>query len=363
MDDGPSPAILVEPGAAHPYPALDADGLARFVHVSPHAVQRWLQDGLPADARGHVDPFAAANWLSAGRLEECPVMARRWRQYLGWFAPFLAGTDGARSYRCQRVHRLYLPRPVSTLSWFLPHPEDSPWQRIVERRELAAEGLDATVDAHGVVLGGAATSTTLTARGSADVQAIPQVVLPHGSQEHAFFSALMIEVVGAFDYAYRHHRPFEYPQAVTDVAVDARWSGSCIDCAMALGAALHQRGRRWRLCAGIVAHSAIANPHLWLEVETTLGWAPLDPTLPAIVRMLGQGWGDWRAYARAYAGSCDARRLRIAPASGQVAVPGGQTLASAGGEAAVQLVDGRRANAFPCIDWVCGECEATFSER
>ena len=126
---------------------------------------------------------------------------------------------------------------------------------------------------------------------------------------------------------------------------------------MALASLLEERGRPWRLLSGVVADSRIANPHFWIETETTDGrWAPLDPTLPAIVRMVG---GDWRAASRAWSGVCDARRVTLGVVgAGRAEIPGGASVGSLMGEV---VVDGR--NAWPCLDWVCGDCESEFSER
>jgi hypothetical protein len=357
--DGGGDAVTVDAGPAHPLPALDQGALARFLHVGPAAVARWLDAGLPAQADGRIDPFAATNWLSAGRLAECPVMARRWRRYLDWFEPFLAGSDRPRRVRWQRRHRLYLPAPASSLIWFLAAPASHDGQQLIADGGIHAEGLEAQAEAGGVVLRGAAAAAPV-ALGSAELELRPRRVLSPGSPEHRELSELMIAVVGGFTYAYRHHRAWEYQGAHHGGALSARTTGSCIDCACALGAALSARGRRWRLHGGLVANTMIANPHAWIEAETVHGWAPLDPTLPAIVRMLGPGWGDWREYARAWCGGSDARRVEVAGASAALPIPGGATLGGGGGEAALRLDDGRWANAYSCIDWVCGDCEASF---
>jgi hypothetical protein len=352
--------MVIEPGPAHPFPSLGHTALARFLHVAPQAVLRWLEMGLAADSHGRIDPFAAVNWLSAGHLGECPVMARRWRRYIGWFAPFIAGRDRRRTVRWRRCHRLYLPEAAGAVSWFLPAPEESATQHCRSQEGIDADGLRTSACRGGVQLHGQPVEAAVTARGSVVLEIAPNLVLAPGDADFPVLHALMLEVIEAFSYAYRHHRPFEYPQARTGGAVTPQWTGSCIDCAMALGALLHVRGRPWRLRAGLVAHSAIANPHVWIEAETTKGWAPLDPTIPAIVRMLGPEYGDWRDVARQYTGRCDARRVQIASGGDAAEIPGGPTLDAVGGEIAVRRSDGSWANAFPCQDWVCGECEAVF---
>ena len=125
---------------------------------------------------------------------------------------------------------------------------------------------------------------------------------------------------------------------------------------MALASLLSDRQRPWRLVTGIVAQSTIANPHFWLETEITGGeWVPLDPSLPAIVRMVG---GDWQTAAAAWTGGLDARRVTIGTVGqGITTIPGGSTVGSLIGEA---VADNK--NAWACLDWVCGDCEATFTE-
>jgi hypothetical protein len=119
--------------------------------------------------------------------------------------------------------------------------------------------------------------------------------------------------------------------------------------------------RPWRLVAGLVANTAIANPHFWVEAEVAGGrWAPLDPSLPAIVRMVG---GDWRAAARAWTGALDARRVTLGVVgAGLPGIPGGGSIGSAIGEAVATGADGVARSAWACLDWVCGDCEAEFSE-
>jgi hypothetical protein len=353
MPAGSGPPLL-EPGDAHPFPLLDAAALARFVHVEPVAVRRWLDEGLPADAAGRVDPFAAANWLSWGRLDRCPALARRWRTYLLWFAPLVTGDDRPRRLRWRRSHRLCLPGAADAVRWWLPRPASTAGQTVLAEQPLLGEGLVASDGA----LAATTVAGSLVAHGVAEVALVPRRVLAPGVAEHGELAALVEQVAGGFRYAYRHHRPWEYPEVADGGRVTARWEGSCLDCALALASLLAERGRRWRLCGGIVAHTAIANPHFWLEAETTAGWAPLDPTLPAIVRMLG---GDWRACARAYTGAGDARRIELHLLDATIGIPGGPTLGGAVGEAVVTIA-GERRNAWPCLDWVGGECEGEFEE-
>ena len=139
---------------------------------------------------------------------------------------------------------------------------------------------------------------------------------------------------------------------------------SRVDLALALGERVAARGRPWRLCSGVVAHTALANPHFWIEIETVGGgWVALDPSLPLIARTfaaLGVS-EDWRAWVRAYCGGCDARRIILCRGEAPVrGIPGGATLGSTIGEVVVETPQGQ-ANAWPCLDWVCGECRWEFN--
>lgn len=349
------PALLL-PGARHPYAPLSLSALARFVHVPLTEVARWLAEGLPQTADGRIDPFECSNWLCAGRLDRCPTLARRWRTYLLFFAPFLAGQDRVRRLQWKRAQRLYLPDQVEQLTWWLPRASTTGSQ-VVESDEAP--------QVHGCITTDAGAWWRIVGRPPADGPALttnavvhisPRQVLSPDSADHAEFATLMEDVVGSFRYEYRHHQPWEYREAFTTGRVDdPRSVGSCLDCALAVGARLTRRDRRWRVVAGMVADSRIANPHFWIEVDTTAGWAPLDPTLPAIVRMVG---GDWRAAVRAWTGACDARRLTLGVVgAGLTDIPGGSTVGSLMGEV---VADGR--NAWSCLDWVCGDCESEFDE-
>jgi hypothetical protein len=346
---------ILHPGAHHPYAPMPLSALARFVHVPVTEVARWIAEGLPQTADGRVDPFVCSNWLCAGRLDRCPTLARRWRTYLLFFAPFLAGQDRVRRLRWQRSQRLYLPELAERLSWWLPRATAK--AQVVETDEAPQVDGCVTSDAGGWwrIEGRPATPEPLTTL-SAQVHITPRVVLSPDSTEHVELATLMEEIVSTFRYEYRHHQPWDYRDAFTSGRVDdPRAVGSCLDCALALGAQLTRRQRPWRVIAGMVADTRIANPHFWIEVETLAGWAPLDPTLPAIVRMVG---GDWRAAVRAWTGACDARRVTLGVVgAGLTDIPGGSTIGSSMGEA---IADER--NAWPCLDWVCGDCESEFSE-
>jgi hypothetical protein len=355
----PPPVAPIAPGPAHPHPPFDDAGLAGFAQVDADTVRGWRAAGMPTDAAGRTDPFTCLNWLSWGHLELYPALARRWRTYLRWFAPFVAGEDRPRRMRWQRTHRLFLPPNLhlAGLTWWLPTVPDHTGQAVQGEQTLAADGMRTEVEAGFFRLTGA---TEAPARGEVEVALTPYRALVPGDGDHAALADLLEQVAAEFHYEYREHTPWEYPAAAADPAPrpSTRWAGSCLDCAQTLARLVEARGRPWRLVGGIVAHDAIANPHFWIEVDSTAGWTPLDPSLPAIARMLG---ADWRPFARAYAGGLDARRVTVAVGDqGRSGVPGGATLGSAIGEAVVTL-EGQTRNAWPCLDWVTGECTATFT--
>ena len=354
--NGPALLAPLLPGARHPYAPLLLSELARFVHVPLTEIVRWLAEGLPQTADGRVDPFVCSNWLCAGRLDRCPTLARRWRTYLLFFAPFLAGQDRVRHVSWKRTQRIYLPDQVEHLTWWLPRASASESQQIESDAAPQVDGCVSNDAGAWWRIDGRPLAHEPTFTTSAAMRITPRSVLSADSADYAEFVAVMEEVVGTFRYEYRHHQPWEYRAAFTTGHVDdVRSVGSCLDCALAVGAHLTRRNRPWRVVAGMVADSRIANPHFWIEADTAAGWAPLDPTLPAIVRMVG---GDWRAAVRAWTGSCDARRLTLGVVDAGLAdIPGGATVGSLMGEA---LADDR--NAWPCLDWVCGDCESEFSE-
>ncbi len=367
-------AVLLRPGAAHPHPPLGIGELARFLHVAPLTARRWLDQGLPRLPDGRIDPFTAANWLAWGHLDDCPTLARRWRNYLTFFAPFAAGQERARRLRWTRHHRLCLPGPAAALDWWLPRVPSRPGQQVHGAQGLAGDGLACTVHESFLHLRSVAVDFTTQVSGAVDVALTPRTVLAAGDPGHAELAALVTEVAGAFRYEYRHHDVGEYvgalgwiPGAPLLDAALVPTTGSCLDLALTLATRLTARSRPWRLCSGIIAATHLANPHFWIEAEPARGgeWIPLDPTLPALVRMMG---GEWRALAARYAGACDARRVCLRVGDPLVRdplladIPGGASLDGTIGEAVATMSDGRRLNAWPCIDWVGGECEAEFDE-
>lgn len=344
------------PGAQHPYAPMALSELARFVHVPVIEVARWIAEGLPQTADGRIDPFVCSNWLCHGRLDRCPTLARRWRTYLLFFAPFLAGQDRVRRLTWTRTQRIHLPQPPQRLEWWLARAVTSDVQQIESEEQPVLAGTTTTAAGRWWHIAGSPPDAEPQVVVRTQLRITPQQVLAPDSGERRELAAVMEEVVDGFRYEYRHHHLGEYRAAYAHGVVGKpRQVGSCLDCAIALGAQLQRRGRPWRVLAGVVADTRIANPHFWIEADTTAGWAPLDPTLPAIVRMVG---GDWRAAVRAWTGAGDARRVSLGVVGeGVEHLPGGTSCGSLMGEA---VADG--INAWPCLDWVCGDCEAEFSE-
>ena len=318
---------MLLPGAAHPHPPRSPADLAEWLGVDPARVSTWIAAGMPT-IPGGVDAFAAVNWLS-DRLDEAPVLRARWQRFIGWFAPFIAGEDRATVRRVSRSHRLYVPHEPTSIRWWIPRlldSEDEEWS-------VAHASTKTHVKVYGTEADAWATVKTRPER-----RAAPDLV------------PVVEDVINGFTYGYRHHRPED--------DYHGRTAGSCLDLTFAVGERLTDMGRPWRLCSGVIAHTALANPHFWLEVEAAGGvWIPVDPTLPALAkRFAAIHHGDWRQWARAYTGGCDARRVTLCRGEASLRdIPGGATIGSTIGEAVVDDV-----NAWSCIDWVCGECRWEF---
>ena len=348
---------MLHPELAHPYAPMSPVALADFVHVPIEEIYRWLDLGLPKNDVGLIDLFACSNWLCWGYLDRCPALARRWRTYLTFFAPYVAGMDRPRHIRWEQQRRIYLPTPNATLTWWIPRIQPTANQQIEKNALLNPSGFIVEEENSWWRLKRELQTADSAVILTSEVRLTPRVALSTTHDDHALLLLLMREVAGTFRYLYRHHPHAEYAvELSTGKFAQPRWSGSCLDCAMALASLLSDRQRPWRLVTGIVAQSTIANPHFWLETEITGGeWVPLDPSLPAIVRMVG---GDWQTAAAAWTGGLDARRVTIGTVGqGITTIPGGSTVGSLIGEA---VADNK--NAWACLDWVCGDCEATFTE-
>jgi hypothetical protein len=354
-----SPYML--PGVAHPHPPLAAEDLADRLGVHTDEVLAWLQEGLPC-TNGLIDPFETANWLCWGHLDRCPLLQRRWQTYIKWFMPHIKGSDTRHQYRVRQVHRLYLPEKVQDLLWYVPRiavthtqPEVrqlSPLMPLAPSEQSPDDITEIGPFSRLSWKEADPETTAITSEWVVRVDPQPVEIIP----DHAELREMVRSLVADFHYQYRHHQPGEDPYLRQPLGKDGM-SGSCLDCALELGRRLSERGREWRLCAGLVANSAIANPHFWLKVDTMNGWTVVDPSLPAIARMLGQ---NWQAFVEAYVGGCDARRITLTESELQIpSVPGGASLGSRLGEV-IANVQGRRFNAWACLDWVCGECLWSF---
>ena len=348
---------MISPGSAHPYAPIDPDGLAEFLHVTRDEVNYWLDNGLPTTPDGLIDPFACSNWLCWGYLERCPVLARRWRTYLIFFAPFVAGQDRSRSVKWQQVRHLYTEESVENVQWSIARGINTESQICDDNEVISAPSFDYEHDEQWLHFNSKTVDPLLEIHTERHVRIMPRHTLTEQSSEFNELHKAVEEVAGNFRYEYRHHQHAVHRAAILGTGKpEVQWSGSCLDCAMTLGALLTDRHRPWRMIAGKVAHSQIANPHFWLETQIAGGdWVPLDASLPAIVRMVG---GDWQKAARAWTGNLDARRITLGVVGpGITTIPDGSTLGSMMGEAVIN-----KRNAWTCLDWVCGDCEGTFTE-
>lgn len=336
---------FVHPGAEHPNAPVRWDGLAERFAVKPQTFYRWIDEGLPVAANGEADPFAAVNWISWHRLNECPVLRRAWRGYLTVFAGFLSGNHQPRHVRWLREQCVYTPTPTATWSALVPRP----WQG-AQQTILRDDGLNNSAIPAG---------TYWRIAGEGQPQWHGEVELMLYAQEPTTIAKELVKelldeveaLAADFTYVYVHHQPTE---TLTEPLPARALTGSCLDAARLLTHRLRQRGHDARVVPGLIAHPTFANPHFWVEVHQGTQIIPLDPSLPAIARMLG---ADWRAVANAYSGGCDNRRVRFM----QQALPD-EPVNAAIGQFHATLSDGNAqlVNLWPGLDWVCGECSDTF---
>jgi hypothetical protein len=324
------------PGDEHPNGPTDLRALATRYAVDPELFASWLSEGLPVLSDGRADPFAVVNWITWNHLAECPVLRRAWRGYLVIFAGFLSGDQRVRRVRWQRRQRIALPTGMHTWSWLVPRPWQGGAQVVLADDGLAGRALPAGACWR---LHGDGTDPIEYA-GDVALELHPQI---RGANALADAVApLLRDCAATFHYEYCHHHSTE---TLRGPDVDR---GSCLDAARSLAARLRSRGHDANVVAGVIAHDAFANPHFWVEIIDGQQRLSLDPSLPAIARMLG---ADWQAVAAAYTGGCDARRVRLMPPHLNAAL--------AGSIGAVR-VDGQ--DAWPCLDWVCGDCDDRFSD-
>ena len=167
--------------------------------------------------------------------------------------------------------------------------------------------------------------------------------------ERRTLQAVVEPLVAEFRYEYRRHDHAER-------TAEAPLTGTCLDCALALLRALRAAGRAADLEGGIVARSDIANAHYWVVVETTGGRRiPIDPSIPAIARMLG---ADWRAWTRAYLGAIDARRITLSSRASAWPAADRRFVDPVPGEAWCD-----QGGLWACQDWVCGRTLADFTSE
>lgn len=355
------------PGAVHPHRPQPPSVIARQYGLAIGELQAWIAEGLPT-ARGLIDPFACVNWLSVHKLALVPALQRRWQGFLKWFEPFVQGVDVPRRIAWERRHRLYLPQAVAHLRWAVPAVlddgqaqfvlEEEPLRSLADRR---ASGLVTLVGwrRQGAVwrLDQDQAPRDLSIRQHLRIARHPLRVLEAGSSEWRALHEVLVPYISRFDYGYRQH-------LIDDsiAAARARYpAGSCIDCALGAQGLLTDAGWETRLCGGIMAHSAIANPHFWVEARCRSGWVPIDPSMAAIARMLQV---DWRPWLAAYIGGLDARRILIARGVGVFnGLRPCQYVSAATGAVVAAAGDGIWREAWACIDWVCGECSDAFASE
>ncbi len=310
--------MFLDPGDQHANAPCAPDEIARRLRVEVAEIAAWQAEGCPAGSDGTLDPYAVCNWLSWGRLDRCPALARRWRAWLRWFT-----TTGRPCHVTVRREQLCVLPESRPLLWSVPEPADAPGQQVLARVWSVGEPQD------GSRLVASATAQEHRYHAEDELLLTPTSAEP---RDRSHWEGVVAEQAAAFTYAYRRHRPGEVPGT----------TGTCLDLARRCGAAL---GRPWRLVSGVVAHRGLANPHFWVEVDDgPAGWIPLDPTIPAVARMLG---ADWRATVPLAVGRHDARLIRVAAVDGPV----GDDLGGIAGR-----LDADGAEALYCTDWAVGEC-------
>ncbi|MFW5845922.1 MAG: transglutaminase domain-containing protein, partial [Planctomycetota bacterium] len=309
------------PGSAHPYAPCTHAAMAKSLGVPEPYIGRWVEEGMEA-VGDRVDPFTVSNWVARHRLSDVPALMRRWQNFLNWFYPHVQDQDAPRSYRWQRRHRIYLPHAVMHMRWVIPTiPHEEGVQEVSHVTPMRSEGRSS--DALAGLVGLASwreqgdfwrldqdqAPPGLQVGQTVQLVRSPVRILDSSDSEHEAIVRVLEPLVGAFEYGYRQHLIVDSVETARE-----RWpEGSCLDCALLAGAALNEAGWATRLCGGIISHTLIANPHFWLEVATDRGWVPVDPSLPAIARMLRIPWRNW---LMAYIGGSDSRRILISRGHG-----------------------------------------------
>ena len=340
------------PGPAHPNAPLEIPVLARRFGVDPDQVQSWLESGLPQVPNGTIDPFVCCNWLSWGPLETAPALQRLWRQFTAHFQPFKEGRDTGRALQWQRSVVLYVPEDVSQVVWHITKMQDVFSTQHAQLRSALTHGqCYAETIEHDLYYSLFPDEPQPHAHMAYDVQIQPQRVLDEQDADYKTLLPIFTDIVAEFEYQYRVHE-------LDDQVAMASVQGTCLDSALYAAAVLTERGFNWRLCGGVIGHSALLNAHHWLEVETAKGWAPFDVSIPAIMRMLQL---DWQAWCRVYCGGLDSGRISLSRGPGFWDVPEHNFISAATGTATV-VQNGNLLNAWPCLDWVCGECDGQIKK-
>lgn len=341
-------SLLCFPGLSQPNAPLDETQLAKRFGVSAEQVSQWLSLGLPRTSDDRIDPFECCNWLSWGHLEKAPALKRLWRQFVAHFRSFANGSDTGRHLEWNREVVLYLPEHASATDWYICKMQsDFSWQQHTVINDISALG---TVQEDERYYKICTDEIQPHARMAYQLQIKPQRVLDHSDNAFKELFPLFTEIIDAFKYIYRIHE-------LHDSKENAGLTGTCLDCALYSAKIFEERGYQTRLVGGVIGHSALLNAHHWIEVETSQGWAPLDASIPAIIRMLGEDWEPW---AKSYCGGLDSGRIALTRGPGFWDVPE-QNFVSAATGAATTEIDQQRLNAWPCIDWVCGECDGSIS--
>ncbi|TVR43947.1 MAG: hypothetical protein EA402_08360 [Planctomycetota bacterium] len=350
-----APGSWLEPGDQDPHADAAAADLAEIYAVPVQALRDWQSAGLPATAEGRFNPFTVCNWLSQGRLQHSPALRRRWRMYLDWFRPHVEGIEERRRVVYARSHACYLPAAAAELCWWLPR---------LTGTEPGQEVLSDTLPAAAWRVGGVEWWRWQLSepgpgahriRGRAEVILQSRQLQDRDGAEVEDLRETCRRLMAEISYGYRRHRRRDDGALACSVN-----PASCLDLACLLLARLRQAGRQGVLVGGIIPHNHLANPHFWIEVASQRGPLPIDISLPTIAAMLGEDPEPW---LRAYVGGCDARRISLGRGCPQLPMLAGRTFTRAIGEALVRTAEGQWYNAWPCIDWVCGECEAHFEHR
>ncbi len=340
------------PGVSHPNAPIDRATTAKRFGVSADQVEQWLIEGLPIDEAGFIDPFVCCNWLSWGPLDTAPRLKRLWRQFLAHFRPFILGKNDEKRITWKRETVVHLPPGVDHVQWFIVRMfDDFDWQKSIQMSDISFNA-ECSFDVCEQYWQAELKHPQPHAFVSYDISINAQRKLNESDQEFSELYPLFCEIIEAFDYHYRVHALDDHPRK--DVL-----RGTCLDLALYAGALLEERGRAWRLCGGVIAHNTLLNAHHWIEVETQKGWVPFDGSIPAIARMLGE---DWREWAHHYCGGLDTGRIALSRGPGFWDVPE-QNFISAATGAVIAQVNDQWLNAWPCLDWVCGECDGSIEKR